>query len=88
MNAFDNAFTAFVPTPFKPTLNWNTSSLYFAPVADLVHVGGIENFGDVNDHRHRTTRRESEETIPGIPLAVTAQVYLSRHGCSLSGSGA
>ena len=28
----ESAFTAFVPTPFRPTLNWKTSSLYLPPV--------------------------------------------------------
>ena len=32
MKRLDNALTALVPTPFSPTLNWNTSSLYLAPV--------------------------------------------------------
>ncbi len=31
-NSWDSALTALVPTPFSPTLNWNTSSLYLAPV--------------------------------------------------------
>jgi len=31
-NADDSAFTALVPTPFRPTENWNTSSLYLPPV--------------------------------------------------------
>ena len=30
--ALDRAFTALVPTPFSPTENWNTSSLYLPPV--------------------------------------------------------
>src|SRR5213075_582396 len=32
---FESALTALVPTPFNPTLNWKTSSLYFAPVLIL-----------------------------------------------------
>ena len=28
----ESAFTAFVPTPFRPTENWKTSSLYLPPV--------------------------------------------------------
>ena len=32
MNVLDSALTALVPTPLRPTLNWNTSSLYLAPV--------------------------------------------------------
>jgi hypothetical protein len=28
----ESAFTALVPTPFKPTENWKTSSLYLPPV--------------------------------------------------------
>ena len=34
-NVFERALTALVPTPLRPTLNWNTSSLYFAPVLIL-----------------------------------------------------
>ena len=30
--ASDSAFTALVPTPFSPTENWKTSSLYLPPV--------------------------------------------------------
>jgi hypothetical protein len=28
----ESAFTAFVPTPLRPTENWKTSSLYLPPV--------------------------------------------------------
>ena len=35
LNIFDNAFTAFVPTPFRPTDFWNTSVSYFPPVMIL-----------------------------------------------------
>ena len=35
-NSEDRAFTAFVPTPFRPTENWNTSSLNLPPVLTLL----------------------------------------------------
>ena len=40
----ESAFTALVPTPFRPTLNWNTSLLYFAPVLILeTHSTNLPN---------------------------------------------
>ena len=34
----DSALTALVPTPLRPTENWNTSSLYLPPVLILRHA--------------------------------------------------